>query len=359
MYPCEIPNCPVGCGGATAAALVRTFNPNKTASSVDFEITREDFLRLYAIGREVHIGLSPAEGSYEMDIGFWDLDNPQVWEMPDIPFLGPSVWTITDPSETPHASLFPEATHVLVTTNYQLTPGTVYEYYNIAETAVIMLGRVVEPPNEAPLETERFDLTLALFPLNESLGVYQEAEVDYDGLQVLRLQAVEMLGFGTFAYDAQDIVNAGTFIDDIVFSNLDAVDPYDPDEIITFETRYSIFGEDGSWFSFYVDDPPEGDSTAIMGDIYAHFVESWRVVDATSTAIEDETPPETPTWSVYPNPATDVIQFSEPTSVALYDVLGREVGKGTSVQHLDVSQLTPGLYLVRSEAGESKTLIIR
>ncbi len=349
---------PLGCAPGSGK-LTRTFLPHhlgKTASGAAFELTRDDFLRLFAIGREIHISLSPEGETYEMNIGFTDLENPQTWQLPDIPFTGPSVWTITDPAATPHGSLFPEATHALVSMNDQIAEGTVYLFYEFAETELILLGEVVEPPNEAPLETYQYGITLTLFPMNTAMGFFAEQEVIVDSTLADLTNQVGMHGFGTFQLSDDETLEAGAFFSDLVVR--DPNEP-DPNVVIDFYTHYSIFGEDGTWFDFYIADPPEGDTTFIQGDVYIEYVEYWRVVDATTTAIEDETPPETPAWSVYPNPATDVIRFSEPTSVSLYDVLGREVGTGTAVQQLDVSNLTPGLYLIRSEAGQTKTLIIQ
>ncbi len=349
---------PIGCtpGGGK---LTRTFLPHhlgKTATGATFELTRDDFLRLFAIGREIHISLSPEGETYEMNIGFTDLENPQTWQLPDIPFEGPSIWTITDPATTPHGSLYPEATHALISTNDLIAEGTVYLFYNMAETALILLGEVVEPPNEAPPEFYPYGVTLTLFPMNTTMGFFVEQSVTFDSTFADLTNQVGMHGFGSFQLSNNEILEAGAFYNDLVLR-----DPNEPDPniVIDFETIYSIFAIDGTWFDFFIADPPEGDSTAIQGDVYIEDVEYWRVVDATTTAIEEEAPPETSTWSVYPNPATDVIRFSEPMSVTLYDVLGRTVGTGTSVQHLDVSTLKPGLYLVRAEEGQSKTLIIQ
>ena len=358
-YPCQMPDCPTSADSGGGKALTRTFTLQGAKSGTGFELTREDFLRIFAIGREVHINLSPEGEIYEMNIGFTDTENAQVWQLPDIPFEGPSIWVIMEPAATPHASLFPEATHALVTMNDQINEGTVYQYYNFAETALILLGEAWEMLGGAPVQTFQYDFQLALFPLNTATSFTHDMPVNYFGADARHIQEVAMHGFGPFELSAEETLEAGAFFNDIIFTDPDAADPYDPNAIIDFDTGYSIFGTDGTWFQFYIADPPTGDSTAIQGDVYIEDVEYWRVVDATTTAIEDETPPETPTWSVYPNPATDVIHFSEPTSVSLYDVLGRMVGKGTSVQHLDVSTLTPGMYLVRSELGQSKTIVVQ
>ena len=362
---CTIPDCPTGCDpilkllGICGGTLVRTFTPGhhaKSATGRTFELTRDDFLRLFAIGREVHINLSPDGESYEMNIGFTDLVNAQAWQLPDIPFEGPSIWAIIDPAATPHASEFPSATHALVSMNDQIAEGTVYLFYEFADTALMLLGEVVEPPNEAPLEVYIYGFPLTLFPMNTEMGFFAEQGVIIDSTLAISSSQVGMHGFGTFQVSDDETLEAGAFFNDVVFR--DPNEP-DPNVVIDFDTAYSIFGTDGTWMHFFIADPPEGDSVAIQGDVYIEDVTYWRVVDAAATAVEEETPPEAPAWSVYPNPATDMIRFSTPTSFTLYDILGRVLRRGTSAHAVTVSGLTPGLYLVRSESGQSRTVIVQ
>lgn len=70
-----------------------------------------------------------------------------------------------------------------------------------------------------------------------------------------------------------------------------------------------------------------------------------------------------PEWKIYPNPAVDRLYFqglTGPTDIALYDVAGRlqiqlrlATGAGTE---LDVSDLAPGLYVVRLTDGRGSVV---
>ncbi len=343
--------------------MTRTFTPghfaragSHTGSRVNFEMTRDDLLRVYAIGREVHISYSPEGEIYEMDIGFTDLVTARKWQLPAIPIDAPSIWIITDPAETAHVSVFPEATHALVTMNDHIYEGTVYLYFNVAEAALVFLGEAVEPPNGAPLETIANDRLVTLFPMNEAMNIHSEKTMEFEGEEVLYTQEVAMHGFGTLQLSADESLEAAAFYDDEILRN-----PYEPDPDINlgWRTHYSIFATDGTLLAFYIAAPPEGDHTPNNGEVYIGSVEYWRVVDSMVTAIEAETPPEVTSWTAYPNPATDVVHFSEPTTVSLYDILGRAVRAGEQVQEIDVSGLSPGLYLVRADTGASKTLVIQ
>lgn len=61
---------------------------------------------------------------------------------------------------------------------------------------------------------------------------------------------------------------------------------------------------------------------------------------------------------VYPNPATDRINFSTPTPVLevdvyIYSVLGEKVAEGKNITSLDISHLSPGVYqLITKTQGE-------
>ncbi|MFV1980244.1 MAG: S8/S53 family peptidase [Rhodothermia bacterium] len=114
----------------------------------------------------------------------------------------------------------------------------------------------------------------------------------------------------------------------------------------------------------------------------------WGVVDAeaavnlakvavTSTERDPSVPDGRASLTVYPNPAVDraivglgVEQSEQSFEVALYDILGRRVGiaengasaSGFRTFNLDLSGLSPGLYLVRAQGSDLElvqSLIVR
>lgn len=269
--------------------LLRTFDTHKNAQGLaDFGLSRSEMLSLFSVGNEVEIYLSPEEGIYAMDIGFTDLQNAQAWTMPDIPYGDPSNWRILDPQTTPYAASFPAATHTLFSENDQVQDGKVYLYYQFTETQLIMLGEKVEPPGGGPVETITYNFPLAAFPLDETFDLSIERQVvlnsdGHNGTTVNEEQVAEMHGFGSFTLSENETIQSGAFIDDIVWR-----DPDDPNTIVDFETYYSIFGTDGTWFSFYIADPPSDsgvEGVPIDGDVFIEDVEFWRITQ-TSLPVE-------------------------------------------------------------------------
>ena len=64
-------------------------------------------------------------------------------------------------------------------------------------------------------------------------------------------------------------------------------------------------------------------------------------------------------FSMFPNPATDVVNFSVKDDYKLYNVSGRLVKQATNTQSIDISGLTSGLYLINNSNGISKKLFIK
>ena len=48
----------------------------------------------------------------------------------------------------------------------------------------------------------------------------------------------------------------------------------------------------------------------------------------------------------YPNPARDILHFSKRTDIKLYNVFGQEILKETDVDHINMSQLQSGTYII-------------
>ena len=64
-------------------------------------------------------------------------------------------------------------------------------------------------------------------------------------------------------------------------------------------------------------------------------------------------------FSMFPNPAKDQVNFSKKDDYMVYDVSGRLVKQATNTQSINISDLTPGLYLINNSNGISKKLLIK
>lgn len=61
----------------------------------------------------------------------------------------------------------------------------------------------------------------------------------------------------------------------------------------------------------------------------------------------------------YPNPTDRVLSFNKVCDVVMYDQLGRIVKSYRRVNEMDVSDLTPGVYFLNNELGESLKIVIQ
>lgn len=70
--------------------------------------------------------------------------------------------------------------------------------------------------------------------------------------------------------------------------------------------------------------------------------------------------PEQNTFTVYPNPVGQgMLYLSRPTDAIIYDISGRIVAQKGNASYLDVSQLSPGVYIIQPKGGNSQKFIIK
>lgn len=62
---------------------------------------------------------------------------------------------------------------------------------------------------------------------------------------------------------------------------------------------------------------------------------------------------------VYPNPATDVVYVNKSINYFLFDLSGKEIKSGINATMVDVSQLDPGIYILRTTEQETAKIIVR
>lgn len=62
---------------------------------------------------------------------------------------------------------------------------------------------------------------------------------------------------------------------------------------------------------------------------------------------------------IYPNPTERIVYFNQEKDVALYDITGQRVAVYRGVRSIDIAGLATGTYLLRTEDGEAKKLIVK
>ncbi|WP_412067817.1 T9SS type A sorting domain-containing protein [Rubrivirga sp. IMCC43871] len=354
--------------GASNVRLSRTFTPpaprSTTAVRADaFEMTRDDFLSVYAYGLEVEIGRSPAGETYPMNVGFTDDagDGPTAWTAPDIAFETVT-WRIVDPASTPYGAQFPTATHMLVTSEDPAFDGTRHRFYDFQAGQLELVAKLDIPADGADPIGAAFDMTVTLLPLNAQTEFYESGVHFYDDEEEISPEEpfhAEILvgfhGYGTLTLADGTAIQAGSFYNDFDIYRLEG-----DDDTFDFESLYSFNGHDGTWYSFRIANPPGWNPDIpvdVQGDVWIDEVEYWKM--AQSSVAVGEGPDEAARWSVFPNPATDVVRFSQPLTATVFDVMGRAVREAHRATEVDLRGLASGTYVVRSEAGHSRTVTVR
>ena len=72
---------------------------------------------------------------------------------------------------------------------------------------------------------------------------------------------------------------------------------------------------------------------------------------------ENENPQDA--FTMYPNPATDVVMFSKNIDVEIYTLNGKKIISERNTNRVDVSHLEAGVYLVKSANGNIQKLVIK
>jgi hypothetical protein len=85
----------------------------------------------------------------------------------------------------------------------------------------------------------------------------------------------------------------------------------------------------------------------------------WIVPPGSNVAIDDDSHDEhiASRWTVFPNPATTHLTFTtEIAWLEAFDLTGRRMGHWVNIQQLEIGTWTPGLYLLRDDAGRTQTI---
>lgn len=62
---------------------------------------------------------------------------------------------------------------------------------------------------------------------------------------------------------------------------------------------------------------------------------------------------------IYPNPTERIVYFNKQTDVALYDISGKRIAVYRDVKSIDISNLQTGTYLLKSNEGDAKKLLVK
>jgi len=97
--------------------------------------------------------------------------------------------------------------------------------------------------------------------------------------------------------------------------------------------------------------------TNLMLDTCIH--ERWQSSNKVTVVIDGvyvESVPNKTTFKIYPNPVTTCLYISEKTSFSVFSISGEEVIKGVG-NKVDVSNMKPGIYILRTLKGDAKFII--
>ena len=344
------------------ARLSRTFAPPgaRPAAAVQrsgFEVTRDDFFAMYPYGAELHIGTADGDAVRQLDVGLTADPGAFAWAVPAID-LEVTVWTVTDPADTPFAHLAPDATHVLVTSSDPEFDGTLYDYYAAEAGQLVFRAFIGVPADGSPNEEELLTQPIFPFPITTDLYftdtgyTYFEDDDDIEPTQPLFVaQAIGFHRYGTLTGP-----EGRTFEGGMVYADVEYYD-VETEELFTWDSYYSFFAEDGSLFQFRIAENPGPGDTPIEGEVWIDEIEFTRVVLPSVSLVER--PSGRAPWTVFPNPVSEVVRFSEPLTATVFDVRGRAVREARNASEVDLRGLAPGTYVVRSEAGHSRPLTVR
>lgn len=87
-------------------------------------------------------------------------------------------------------------------------------------------------------------------------------------------------------------------------------------------------------------------------------ISGWSAVTSVGGGrLEDKKDVET--FNIHPNPASRLVHLSKVTDVAIYNISGQRIKVERNTDKVDVAGLSAGTYVLRTEEGESKTLIVQ
>jgi len=178
---------------------------------------------------------------------------------------------------------------------------------------------------------------------SDNKGPEPEAiEVAEIGDMIYAFIGLERIG-GVMMYDITDPANAEfvTYINNRDFSvvdvTTDSVGDLGCEDVIFIDSSQTADGK------FYIVTSNEVSGTVSVFEISG------------LVGINSHTPEAD--WSFYPNPASDVIRFSQKGNYMITDLTGKRVTEQTATSQVTVSSLAPGMYIVSDDQGTTRPFI--
>lgn len=120
------------------------------------------------------------------------------------------------------------------------------------------------------------------------------------------------------------------------------------------EVTGAIGTPDGKSILFNVQHP-DGNNPFPFNNSLTVAITGW---DQVSLDVPEEAFTPNAGFQIYPNPATRTLYFNDYCDVAIYDVNGKRMRVYRDVNNVDISGLTPGIYFVQNDAGDTQKLIV-
>jgi len=100
---------------------------------------------------------------------------------------------------------------------------------------------------------------------------------------------------------------------------------------------------------------PDGEHWLIVSNEVSGTISFYHVTEDITTSVKEM---EKDLLKVYPNPATDVVNFSKPASFNLISVSGKLMGIYQNINSLNVSEFDSGVYFIQTNENEVVKLIV-
>jgi hypothetical protein len=357
---------------AALARQVEEFKRLKALKSVHrtaaLEVTYDDLKKAYALGSD-YLEYQAFPKNVTMDMKDFDpnLEKPQHWVMPKGLQFDQITRKIVDPKSTPYSKVAPHATHCL----YVKTPNAginLYNYFLLDEEGLFSVGEAMDKHKYTDdTEEEVFPLPLDVNTCYYSgYGETEDWTVDgdttwYDDNEY----GVDIWYYISEAFGTLETEKDGT-IDVIKIAYqwwwLDyEVDPKSTtgeDKLLDYAngTEIYFYGKNGTQLMISIDSL-DVETTGIVKPDMIYY----QKVQKSGTSVEDNASMKAPKTAVsfYPNPTRGLIRFSAPTSLEIYDVLGRSVVRMENATQADLSGLPRGMYFLKPQQGKVQKLILQ
>ena len=86
----------------------------------------------------------------------------------------------------------------------------------------------------------------------------------------------------------------------------------------------------------------------------------YDMVTVTGTSTSDIKYPDPESeFNIFPNPASSVVNLSNPVNYKIFDLNGKILLTGSEKTSIDISSIKKGVYILKTDLGEIRKLIIQ